>query len=209
MLIVLANVQMKVSSQAFTLVDYLSISKFKDVSPGAQSILAACIYHKCLSTIIASLKLAYLNGHVTSDPWGVLCVIHTPLAAWIADYPEQLLISCLASKQSSFSTEGANNFGNAQPHSIQTANSILTAIAQACSKTPNVWNLNTFAKTCKRHCLNGVLYPFWHGWGDAEPSSFLTPDALHKWHKFFFDHVIQWAINLIGGDKLDFCLQVL
>ena len=39
--------------------------------------------------------------------------------------------------------------------------------------------------------------------GCADPSLFLTPDALHAWHKFFFDYPLQWVINIMGGNELD------
>jgi hypothetical protein len=51
--------------------------------------------------------------------------------------------------------------------------------------------------------LNGVVEPFWKDWGNACPSRFLTPDALHQWHKFYFDHCLRWVINIIGGEELD------
>ena len=65
-----------------------------------------------------------------------------------------------------------------------------------------------------RHNVNhtiicGVYQPLWHNWGLAEPSLFLTPDALHQWHKFFYDHILKWVINIMGGPKLDYCLMAL
>jgi hypothetical protein len=54
--------------------------------------------------------------------------------------------------------------------------------------------------------LNGVHQPFWGNWGNADPSIFLTPDALHVWHKFFFDHPLKWIINIMGGEELDCCM---
>jgi hypothetical protein len=51
-----------------------------------------------------------------SNPTGDLQVIHTPLVAWIADYPEQLLIACISSKNSPISTATAIQFGDLFPH---------------------------------------------------------------------------------------------
>jgi hypothetical protein len=31
----------------------------------------------------------------------------------------------------------------------------------------------------------------------------MTPDALHAFHKFVFDHPLQWVINIMGGSELD------
>ncbi|KAF8450930.1 hypothetical protein L210DRAFT_3387545 [Boletus edulis BED1] len=32
------------------------------------------------------------------------------------------------------------------------------------------------------------ILPFWVDWGDTCPSIFLTPNALHQWHKFYYNH---------------------
>ncbi|KAI6000249.1 hypothetical protein EDC04DRAFT_2529870, partial [Pisolithus marmoratus] len=57
--------------------------------------------------------------------------------------------------------------------------------------------------------LSSIFTPFWVDWGDACLSHFLTPGALHQWHKFYFDHCLQWVINIITGQELDFFLSVL
>ncbi|KAG6914787.1 hypothetical protein DXG01_015336, partial [Tephrocybe rancida] len=45
-------------------------------------------------------------------------------------------------------------------------------------------------------------------WGAANPSLFLTPDALHTWHKFFFDHIVKWVMNIISAKELDYHLSI-
>ncbi|KAL4065353.1 hypothetical protein J3A83DRAFT_4360596 [Scleroderma citrinum] len=94
---------------------------------------------------------------------GKLQLIHTPLVAWIADYPEWLLVSCISSKNSLILLANAKQF------------------IAAC----NPCNIVTFHKFCLTKC-------------NACPSHFLTPNALHQWHKFYFDHCLQWVINIIG-----------
>ncbi|KAI6010972.1 hypothetical protein F5J12DRAFT_684195, partial [Pisolithus orientalis] len=64
-------------------------------------------------------------------------------------------------------------------------------------------NIVAFHKACLALCLNGVMEPFWKDWGDTCPSHFLTPNALHQWHKFYFDHCVYWVINIIGGEELN------
>jgi len=41
----------------------------------------------------------------------------------------------------------------------------------------------------------------------AEPSRFLTPEPLHEWYKKIWDHIVQWAINIVGVE--DFCFSML
>ena len=52
-------------------------------------------------------------------------------------------------------------------------------------------DIAAFYKVClSSFHLNGVVLPFWEDWGDACPSMFLTPDALHQWHTFYYNHCI-------------------
>ncbi|KAI5985157.1 hypothetical protein EDD15DRAFT_2137305, partial [Pisolithus albus] len=134
--------------------------------------------------------------------------MHTPLVAWIADYPEQLLIACVSSKNSPISVATVAQFSEATPCSPRLGKDIVQAIHAACA-TCNPCDIVAFHKVCQQMRLNGVVEPLWMNWGDACPSRFLTPDALHQWHKFYFNHCLQWVINIITGQELDFCLSVL
>ncbi|KIK18553.1 hypothetical protein PISMIDRAFT_109244, partial [Pisolithus microcarpus 441] len=173
LLLSLANihtgVRMKATSHSFTLAAYLPIPKFHNVSPAVQAVLSAHVYHFTISIVMKELKGASHDGTVLSDPNGDLHIIHMPLIAWIADYPEQLL-ACI---------------------------------------TCDPCDIVSFHKVCLAMHLNSVVEPFWGDWGDACPSLFLTPDALHQWHKFYFDHCLQWVINIIGGKELDHHLALL
>ncbi|KAI6044770.1 hypothetical protein EDC04DRAFT_2865683 [Pisolithus marmoratus] len=122
-----------------------------------------------------------------SDPLGNHQTMHTPLVAWIADYPEQLMITCVSVKNSPISLATSEQFGDvtAQPPQAVTA----------CDPR----NIASFHKVCLTKHLNGIVEPFWAIWGDACPSCFLTPEALHQWHKFYFDHCVCWVSNIIGA----------
>jgi hypothetical protein len=203
-----AGVRMKATSHAFALVAYLPIPKFLDVSKPVHAILSARVYHFAISIVMRNLKLAARDGCPMSDPRGDLRMIHTPLVAWIADYPEQLLIACTASKRSPISHAIAAQFGDPLPHPPRTRSDTLNAIERACTIS-DPCDIASFYKTCQTLHLNGVVEPYWKDWGNACPSIFLTPDGLHQWHKFFFDHPINWSINIMGGAELDRRLSVL
>ncbi|KAI6096603.1 hypothetical protein F5141DRAFT_1191028 [Pisolithus sp. B1] len=145
-----------------------------------------------------NLKLANHDSMVLSEPNGNLCIIHTPLVAWIVDYPEHLLVACVSLKNSPISVATAKHFGNPIPH---------PPIYACASCDP--CDIISFHKVCLAMHLNGIVVPFWMNWGDTCPSHFLTPKELHQWHKFYFDHCLQWVINIIGGKELDHHLTLL
>jgi hypothetical protein len=200
---------MKATSHAFALAAYLPIPKFVGVSPDIHAVLVAWVFHHCLDKVFVNLKAAEASGVCMSDPNGWLNTIHTPLVAWIADRPEQLMLSGVLSNNSHISLATQDQFGDSIPHPPQTRQHTLNAISHVLQKCSNPWDLAVFIKACASEGLNGVHEPFWHDWGSADPSLFLTPDALHQWHKFFYDHCLKWITNIMTGEELDFRLSVL
>jgi len=208
-----AGVRMKLTSRAFALIGYLPIPKFRSVTTHEQSILSARVYHHCLDIITDSLKKATLDGEPMVGFDGKHRVVHTPLASWIADYQEQLVISCVSGQCSPVMLASKSQFGDAFPHPPRTRSFTLNRIATACtyaSPTPPCdEGLERFWKICQALELSGVHQPVWRDWGSACPSIFLTHDALHGLHKFFYDHPLKWAINIMGGCELDCRLMAL
>ncbi|KAJ7038598.1 hypothetical protein C8F04DRAFT_1209379 [Mycena alexandri] len=76
-------------------------------------------------------------------------------------------------------------------------------------RSTDPWNLGTYIKKAKLLRLNGVHRPFWQDWPMAEPSIFLTPEILHHWFKFAYDHIVKWCIAALGAAEIDFRFSVL
>ncbi|KAF7971739.1 hypothetical protein HWV62_20051 [Athelia sp. TMB] len=197
-----AGVRMKATSHSFALVGYLPIPKFLNVSPTVQATLAARVYHDSMSKIVASLVNACRHGHQMPDPNGEIRWCRTVLASHIADLPEQRLIAGVLSNVSPTSLAGYDAFGDVQRHPDRTQAHQAQLIYKAAAETDPAL-VPLFVQTAAKHGLLGVHQPYWLHWGSADPSRFLTPDALHAWHKFYYDHIIKWVINIITGEELD------
>ncbi|KAJ7826831.1 hypothetical protein B0H13DRAFT_2241080 [Mycena leptocephala] len=76
-----------------------------------------------------------------------------------------------------------------------------TPLLRRLEKTTDPWDLRPYIKKAKLHRLND--------WPLAEPSAFLTPEMLHHWFKFFFDHVVKWCIAALGAAEIDFRFSIL
>ncbi|KAG1733360.1 uncharacterized protein EDB91DRAFT_1057502, partial [Suillus paluster] len=70
-------------------------------------------------------------------------------------------------------------------------------------------NVKAFFAACEPNHLSSVADPFWCNWPFADPNLFLTPEALHHWHRESYDHNIQWCIRIVGMEELDFHFSVL
>ncbi|KAI6033971.1 hypothetical protein PISMIDRAFT_118877 [Pisolithus microcarpus 441] len=70
-------------------------------------------------------------------------------------------------------------------------------------------DVEQYLAACEDFQLSGVLHPFWHDWLYADPSQFLTPEALHHWHRQFWDHDMPWCKHALGAGELDFQFSML
>ncbi|KAH0825836.1 hypothetical protein J3R83DRAFT_7812 [Lanmaoa asiatica] len=78
-------------------------------------------------------------------------------------------------------------FGDLDCHLPCTAAIMLSQLA---SIKCNIANITEYFATYKLFQLSKVLHPFYWDWSLAQPSQFLTPKGLHKWHHGFWDHDI-------------------
>ncbi|KAH8996029.1 hypothetical protein EDB92DRAFT_1967415 [Lactarius akahatsu] len=204
---IVSKVRMKASNHAWMCFCFLPIMKFR-VHPSFQSILSACLWHACMDKAFAQCKDATITGCFVADPHSHLHWSFLLLAAWIADLPEQHLISAVANSTSPHSLAITNQFGDAHCHSPHHG-LVTIKLIQDLTSPVDPWKLGAFQDKVKELSLNGVHLPFWRDWYLANPFHFLMLEILHTCHKFFFDHPLQWCINAVGAFELDSRFQSL
>ncbi|KAF8120747.1 hypothetical protein EV363DRAFT_1188133 [Boletus edulis] len=69
--------------------------------------------------------------------------------------------------------------------------------------------IEEYFTACKEFRLSGVSLPFWRDWLLASPPRFLTPEALHYWHRECWDHDVRWCRIALGDVEIDFRFSVL
>jgi hypothetical protein len=195
-----SNVHMAATSHAWRCVVFMPIPKF-EVHSDYQTILQSRVWHKCVDMVTVNLKQAAYRGTWMTDPHGDIHHCFTPLAAWTADLPEQLLIACVSKNAFPVTEASHKDFGSARSHPPRTGELTLTCIHDV-AKQVDLWYLDHFQKLAKILLLNGVHLPFWRDWMNAELSIFLVPEILHAYHKFFFDHILKWC-KFVAGSELD------
>ncbi|KAG2361131.1 hypothetical protein BDR07DRAFT_1486222 [Suillus spraguei] len=110
-----SDIHMKATSHAWRCVAYIPIPKFETHSD-YHTILKSCVWHKCVDLVFASLKVAEKVGEFMPDPFGELRYCFTPLVAWIADLPEQLMITSVSKNASPITLATHKQFGDANCH---------------------------------------------------------------------------------------------
>ena len=164
--------------------------------------------HDVLNKLLSPLRTAATVGVMMSDPVGNLRYCYTPIAAWIADTPEESLIAATSPKASPITVALSKQFGDPFCHPARMAAITLASIQAACTKhSPS--NYKAFLKVCRRLGLNGVIEPFWKSHPLLDPSEFINPEVLHHIHRLFWDHDAQWCIFCVGTAEIDFRFSVL
>jgi Plavaka transposase len=214
LLISLANISMEFRNKdlnnAYLLLALLPIPKFIHCKRPIRGMLEARLYHHCLDVVLAPLKAAAQLGVMLSDPLGNLRWCFTPLASFIVDTPEAQLISCVGGKTSPVTMANYDQFGDDFRHPSRTGSITINTINKIRRSADAMESLETYEKVAKSYRLNGVQLPFWRDWSlSSDPSSFLTSEPLHHWHKQFWDHDTKWCIYTLGAAEIDFRFSVL
>jgi Plavaka transposase len=212
LLISLANLLMdfrtKATNHAFLLLALLPTPKFVHNDRKIRGVLENRLIHECLDFILQPLKKAAEVGIMMSDPLGSLRYVYTPLAAYIVDTQEAVVLAGVAGKTSHLTMAMYKDFGDAFKHPPRTASMTLKQLS-AIEKVADPWDLDVYIKQAMVYRLNGVHRPFWRDWPLSDPSEFFTPEPLHHWHKMFWDHDAQWCIRAMGPAEIDFRFSIL
>jgi hypothetical protein len=204
------NFRAKASHHAFVLLALLPVPKFLHKKKELRGVLENRMIHKCLDFILQPLKTAASLGIMMSDPWGGLRHCYTPLAGYIMDFQEAIVMAGVMGKTSPVTMASYKQFGDAVRHEPRTGLTTLEQLTAVHLKAdPGEHNLAEYVREAKKFRLNGVDQPFWRNWAFSNPEHFLTPEPLHHWHKMSWDHDIKWCIQILGGEEIDFRFSVL
>ncbi|KAJ7601568.1 hypothetical protein DFH06DRAFT_1153865 [Mycena polygramma] len=205
--------RMKASFHAFLLLMLIPIVKFRESDAEVKGVLKSRMFHAMMDFVLEPLKVAAKVGKMMADPVGNLRIFHTVIAAYIVDTPEACMIAIVASKSSPVTTATNIQLGDDFRHPVRTrayTMKLLHDIEGPEGLDLRPWkDLVAYIKAAKERGLNGVHRPFWQDWFLAEPSVFLTPEILHHWCRFSWDHIVKWAMNAVGKAEIDFRFALL
>jgi hypothetical protein len=196
-----ASVRNKPSNRCWVLLAYLPIVDFDEPKP-LQTPLKNRLFHQCLELVLAPLKESGVTGVSMTDSTGAERLCFPIIASYIADLPEQQLINVAASNQHPTTTASQKNYGSEEPHPPRTKEWIEDRIAEVSSAV-DPSDVNAYCEAAKLKGLNGVAKPFWKDMPHYRPELCVSPDILHGLHRFWRDHVLQWALHLVGQKEFD------
>ncbi|KAJ7803565.1 hypothetical protein B0H14DRAFT_3091956 [Mycena olivaceomarginata] len=189
------DIRRKPSRQAQILLAYLPTSKLEHIAVKAlRRRILANLFHACMRKILEPLKDAGLNGMVVASGDGVARRGHPILAAYVGDYPEQLLVTCVKNMDCPQCPEVAKDLGCAPAEGEPERLRDLTAILDALAAFDD--DLAEFVKKCKMAGIKPVVHPFWEDLPFVDIYKSITPDVLHQLYQ-------AWIIEAFGSAEID------
>lgn len=204
-------IRTKIGARCWMMIAQVPLAKFEETK--YQGVLEKRVLNQCLDVVLAGLKQSARTAVDIADPNGCIRKVRTFLLAYIADLPEQQALACVRTSYAPSSLAGPSSLGDSAAHALRYGEATLTAIQEIKDRLTEFGaedDIGLFKKACEGYGLNGVEKPFWRDWLHADPSQFFPPEPLHQLFKFFLDHVLEWAISLLGNKEFDrrlSCLQ--
>ena len=167
------------------------------------------LFHQALKHALLPLEEAGRAGVQMVDGHGNMRHCFPLLAAYLGDYPEQILVNIAPYDASPVTTATRNNTGAANRFPERTYEVIMEGLQELRKEFREEKTAeNTLAYHVRASALglSAVREPFWENLPHVQPNKMVTPDILHNAHGFFRHHIVQWVFNLV--DKVDFDLRV-
>jgi hypothetical protein len=202
-----SSIRNKPSVNCWILLAYIPIPRFND-HKDLHTSLQQRLFHQCLKVIVSSLKRAGERGELFTDSLGHSRLCFPRIAAYLADYPEQVLINAVAPLNSSVTTAGFHGLGDMTPHPRRTKRWILSKISELRDRV-NPDDVTKYLVEAKKVGMNAVDQPFWEELPGYEPDLVICPDLLHGVFRMWRDHILKWVRYLVGVKELDHRIKAL
>ncbi|KAI0741314.1 hypothetical protein C8Q80DRAFT_1273779 [Daedaleopsis nitida] len=195
-------VRRQTSAHAFVLLGYIPVAKFGCFTDSKRSDALYRLFHHCMSLIFEPLKDAGRDGVPMTCADGLIRLIFPILAAYIADHPEQCLVTCCKENRCPRCLAPPNERGDHVQHPLRNHN----LAADNLRRYGDGENVPEFTD----QGLRPVFNPFWADLPHADIFATIAPDILHQIHKGVVkDHLLKWCQSIVGQDVLDNALSSL
>lgn len=195
-------IRRKPSYHAQIIIGYLPTTTLADTDLNAADarLARARLFHKVMGIILEPLKSVARSGIDLTSADGAIRRGHPLLACYVADYPEQALVTCTRYNHScpKCYTEHDDLGSGTTGISRDATDSIRKIIAASKERSKE-----KIDKKLQDDGLNFILEPFWIDWYLSNIHKAITPDILHQLYQGLVKHLLEWLRNLLGDVELD------
>ncbi|KAE9401912.1 hypothetical protein BT96DRAFT_937636 [Gymnopus androsaceus JB14] len=204
-------IRRKPSAHACVLLAYLSVNKpvkkRQGISKKTLRLRNYQLFHRSMAEVLAPLKTMGRKGIVMVSGNGQKRKVHPILSSYVADYPEQCLVTCTkygtCPKCRRKATELENQTLGEERTQLWTEGVIRKARSRG--KTPSA--IHSLAM--EDDVAGGDYDPFWKGFPYCDIHDAIMPDVLHQLYQGVIKHLISWIQSLMTKDEFDSRLRSL
>ncbi|KAF8810553.1 hypothetical protein BYT27DRAFT_7016097, partial [Phlegmacium glaucopus] len=170
------HIRRKPSRQGQVLLAYLPTSKLGHITnKSSRRCCISNLFHHCMQTIVKPLESAGRDGIMLVSGDGATRRCFPILAAYVGDYPEQILVSLVKTGTCPICPALRNDIGNwdsvLEPRDAQKITEALNAIDKGAAE---------FTKACANAGIKPVQCVFWKNLPYVDIYRSITPDILHQ-----------------------------
>lgn len=184
------------TSHANVLIGYLPTSKLEVFHKKTRGQAGWRVFHHCMRKLLEPLREAGKSGVTMVCADGYRRRVYPILAAYVADYPEQITVACCLKGRCPKCLIGAKELG-------QPVDSILRdpeRTKQVLKSKSEGFDVHEF----KEYGLRPIYKPFWAELPHCDIFNAITPDILHQLHKGVFkDHLVTWCMEIASEAEID------
>lgn len=193
------DIRRKPSRQGYILLGYLPTAKLEHITNKASRRRAMSnLFHACMSRIVRPMVDAGRIGISVARGDGAVFRGHPILAAYIGDYPEQILVTCLKNLECPQCPVPLNELGNGDAtYPLRKLQEVLDALGSLDDGAAE------YVKACKDAGIKPVFHPFWEDLPYVNIFRSITPDVLHQLYQGVLKHLKEWIFEAYGTAEID------
>lgn len=185
---------------------YLLVDKISDgLSATALRVRNYELFHRSMALVLNSLKAAgdpRGSGISMCGGDGMLRRVYPILATYVADYPEQCLVTCTKSGTCPKKADVLEQPRQGEPRKQRWTHEIILGARSTANNTSG--RHKSVHAMCMEHDVAGGNYePFWAGFPLTDIHRCIAPDILHQLYQGVLKHLIGWVQTIIGEEELD------
>lgn len=194
------DIRSKPSRGAHILLGYLPTTKLSHITnKSARRRALANLFHACMRRILAPLEKIGLTGIAMTSADGVTRRTHPLYAAYVSDYPEQVLVTCTKSGDCPIGLQGRNNLGD---YDEECPHRDITEVLDVLGQVDEL-SRTEYTAACKGVHLKPTYRPFWENLPYSNVFTSITPDILHQLLQGVVKHLVSWIKEAYDEDEID------
>lgn len=189
------------SQRGQILIAYLPTSKLDHITnKAARRRTLANLFHACMKRVLAPLETLGKTGLPMTSGDGVTCRVHPIFAAYIGDYPEQLLVTAVKNGLCSVCLVPHDQLGEMDvTYPRRNIHDVCGILPMADGPGPP----SEYANACRERGMRPIYHPFWMDLPYSNIYLAITPDILHQVLQGLVKHVVAWIKTACSSVEID------